>query len=364
MKKIKLIMALATCSVAACMTSCDDDEIISVDNGVEYAFVGTCEFSNKATAEDSAFVSNAFKEAGVPLDGYTLVIAGKDSADVNSQLTETMDKVVEKVSALSERLNFTVGAKGAEKQYVNADNDKEHPTRVWYQKEIGFPEVTGGGSTYNAIESGHEYRFVTGLDADISEFFWQKLFLVSNYTGTIFFDLNRGAGGKYIYLQFEHDNSSYKEGKDGEFKWDDKYKEKYITHVIAVYGGNPSDKMTVNGRTYKRATGDLNKGAGGEYIWLYTTTDPVYTIGGKTAYLNTGGSGYKQGCQVVGHTSDFSPSWDASYYFDGHGRSHATDVVQGYDTHGNEKYYYANLNEGSGGYYIYLVLTYCTKDPS
>lgn len=84
-------------------------------------------------------------------------------------------------------------------------------------------------------------------------------------------DLNRGAGGDYIYLLYKSETSN---GVNNG----------YITDFyISDAKGTAPDNLTHNGRTYtlvsfdggdsfKESKGDLNRGADGKYIHLYYTT--------------------------------------------------------------------------------------------
>lgn len=84
-------------------------------------------------------------------------------------------------------------------------------------------------------------------------------------------DLNRGAGGDYIYLLYKSETSN---GVNNG----------YITDFyISDAEGTAPDNLTHNGRTYtlvsfdggdsfKESKGDLNRGADGKYIHLYYTT--------------------------------------------------------------------------------------------
>lgn len=84
-------------------------------------------------------------------------------------------------------------------------------------------------------------------------------------------DLNRGAGGDYIYLLYKTETSN---GVNNG----------YITDFyISDAKGTAPDNLTHNGRTYtlvsfdggdsfKESKGDLNRGADGKYIHLYYTT--------------------------------------------------------------------------------------------
>lgn len=72
-------------------------------------------------------------------------------------------------------------------------------------------------------------------------------------------DLNKGAGGSWIYL-------GYKMTTD---------KSQAITNLVAdYYGKKESSDRTENGIKYTILPIDLNKGARGKYIYLYYTKDP------------------------------------------------------------------------------------------
>ena len=98
-------------------------------------------------------------------------------------------------------------------------------------------------------------------------------------------DLNKGARGEYIYLGYK---TTYN-------------KEEAITDIIAEhYNDSQSKDLTYDGNKYKIVPVDLNKGAGGKYIYLYYTKDkddvePItsiqYNHKGTWQYKN--GNGYK-----------------------------------------------------------------------
>ena len=88
-------------------------------------------------------------------------------------------------------------------------------------------------------------------------------------------DLNQGAGGAYIYLLYKTERSTVNKG--------------YVTDFYIKKSGSKGrpETITHNGRTYYPVRGgggdafvdenvncDLNYDAGGQYIYLYYTTDP------------------------------------------------------------------------------------------
>jgi hypothetical protein len=79
-------------------------------------------------------------------------------------------------------------------------------------------------------------------------------------------DLNRGAGGDFIYV-------CYKKGVGAP-----------ITGLWVTLGGGqpPSD------RGFTRINVDLNRGAGGDFIWLWYTKDPACTMISNLAVIRGG----------------------------------------------------------------------------
>jgi hypothetical protein len=113
-------------------------------------------------------------------------------------------------------------------------------------------------------------------------------------------DLNQGAGGAYIYF-------AYRIG-DGP-----------ITDIRTIYGDGPNIPVprTPSGQFYRLLDTDLNKGAGGKYIYACTTKDP--SAGSPITALKV----------ISGDTSDIQPP-----------PPFQRDSL--------------DLNLGSGGKYIYL----------
>lgn len=141
--------------------------------------------------------------------------------------------------------------------------------------------------------------------------------------GYIDCDLNKDAGGNYIYMGFKHvDNGSYNE--------------KAITDLVVYQGKNPAKSRRIyldSGSSIKYdlvSTIDLNDDAGGEYLYLYSTTS---TLAG-TPIVDLRISVDK----TVNHKVD----------------CYKESTVVRADTKGytNE---YIDLNKDAGGDYIYLV---------
>ena len=79
-------------------------------------------------------------------------------------------------------------------------------------------------------------------------------------------DLNRGAGGDYIYV-------CYKKGMGAP-----------ITGLAVTLNNNPPPEDAA----YNRVNVDLNRGAGGDFIWLWWTKDPsCSTVRNLQVLVNT-----------------------------------------------------------------------------
>ena len=78
-------------------------------------------------------------------------------------------------------------------------------------------------------------------------------------------DLNSGAGGDYVYLLYKMSNDNGSSGTP-------------VTDVYLMIKESSTHNQTLKqgGRTYQLVTGghDLNKGAGGDFIYLYYTKEP------------------------------------------------------------------------------------------
>ena len=109
-------------------------------------------------------------------------------------------------------------------------------------------------------------------------------------------DLNQGAGGQYIYIGYTITNNP----NDA------------IRGLVLENGKNASSSFSYNGASYSRIGPDLNIGAGGDYIWLNETRstsagDPIRSlfvqIGTDQSAIN-GQSGWTR---VAQRTSSIDP---------------------------------------------------------
>ena len=111
----------------------------------------------------------------------------------------------------------------------------------------------------------------------------------------------------------------------------------YITDMIAT-NGDKGDSFTLNGRTYKKVPtnggfdGDLNKGGGGKYIYLYYTRD-------RTNLSGNGGT--KRVMTAINVTE---------------GQNSATSTAVQWSTGG-----VCDANDGAGGAYVYINMVFSTQ---
>lgn len=372
MKKIYLFLALC---ISAVVCSCSDDDN-PVSGKTEFIMMGGYEgadgLTEDAQNEQSAIILKAFQNVGFS-DKYELILAAEDSAAVSKIIADKMQLVVKELEASPAKIKATIIVKGVEKKYLGAENDKEHPVNLFYQKTIGLVQ---GDIWWRYIQDDFcDGRWVYDISTEVSSWLPESS-TPTVYNVAIGQDTNWGVGGDYVYVRFDFTgareiNENNATGLDydywkkvNHYVWENAYADKYITDVICIYGGGEPQQITIDGRRYQKANrvADLNKHAGGEYVYLYTTTDPVKGYEGY--YLNTGtfNSGHKC-CRMLYSKSHFwaKDHMNAPFVFEGH--RFVERVVQAYWTNGT----YAeemNTNKGHGEEYTRcrMILTYATKN--
>lgn len=147
-------------------------------------------------------------------------------------------------------------------------------------------------------------------------------------------------------------------GVDSE-KWQQESGVNYITDVAIVVGQHAPNTLTIKGRTYNyvTGTGDLNKGVGGDYLWLFTTTDP-YNADMEGYYLITGDDEEEFSCRTLYKKANFSAllSLNNPRTVDGHYVVEC--VVQMYNERG-EHLGKADLEKGRGSDSPYIRMIMC-----
>lgn len=344
----------------------------------EFIFMGGYDrpsgLSDSAINEQSAIILKAFRNAGFSDDKCELILMAPDSAAVSLILADKMKLVLSELEASPVKIKATIIVKGIEKKYLGAENDKEHPICLFYQKNIGLVQ---GDMWWEYLKDNYcEARWIHTLRSEEYSTYHINGIGTASYSVQIGDDTNKSVGGDYIYVAADfsgrctaaHSAGGMDTGSpesDNHFVWEDSYANQYITDVICVYGGGEPQQITIDGRRYKKANrvADLNKNGGGEYVYLYTTTDPVKGYEGY--YLNTGIGYHAHGkcCRMIYCKNHFwaKDHLNAPFVFEGH--RFVERVVQAYWTNGT----YAeemNTNKGHGNNVTRcrMVLTYATKN--
>ena len=144
--------------------------------------------------------------------------------------------------------------------------DRERPLRIVLTLLVALLPMVTLGQTVGI----KEVMVIGGTENQVNTL---KTSLTGQGWTVIGKDLNAGAGGDYIYLLYKSESNDYGLNLG------------YITDFyISTQTGTAPDTRTVNGRTYTlvpyqggsdfvNSKGDLNRGAGGDYIHLYYTKD-------------------------------------------------------------------------------------------
>lgn len=350
MKKI-FSFAMLACLAAAVCTGCKPTN--APDNGEkEYVFYADYQLTNKSDSTtweaQKAAIEKALKAEGVTTDDAGFVLKGKDSAAVSIVLAEKMKRIESELQDAPVAVNTKIFVFGTEKQYFYADNDKEHPKCRWYCLEMGTPQNSHWDDTSDTVHGYATYRFCDSIWAFVNGIPEKITPPLDSWNFYLPYNLNETVGGAKIRLLFRYSSNTEWGTSDAKY-----------TDVIAVYGGGEPKTLRVNGRNYYKLKDipDLNKGAGGDYIWLYATKDyydGYYLFGTycKAAYSD---------CSWWQSSYDnFNPwKYATNSYTRGSHRC-VERVVQRYTTSGVHQGN-AEFNCCAGGNHIYLILSYATK---
>lgn len=349
MKKLTYFFA-ALVAVALLATSCKPkDNPDSGKNAYALSAFADVDKSHKDADKMRPLVEEALRSAGFLLKGYDLILDG-DSAAVASQLATKMQVVETAIKESKSNCPVEITVRGMLKQDLEKEN---RHVCLFYYRNFGAPkdDVDVDGLTH--IHMGHWVKYLR------TQGFWDSG--AGDYYTEFGRDVNSGVGGDYVYVVLEH---SGKYDDDFAFEWEDQYADTYLTDVIAIYGGGEPQEITIEGRTYHKQNQvcDLNHGSGGEYVYLYGTTDPV--PGYEGYYLNTGAlndDGLQQ-CRMLSANYHFDAKDHLSEPFTWGGHRFVERVVQAYWTDGT----YAeelNTNKGHGDHKrIRFILTYANHD--
>lgn len=195
--------------------------------------------------------------------------------------------------------------------------------KLWLGKRLAFLLMLLIYSTGAFAQAYITDLFIIGHDKESTANNLKDLKKKEGWT-VINYDLNKNAGGWFIYLCYKVSDNANPETD-------------YITDICASTKNN--SKLVYDGRTYYKVPnstplafdGDLNKNAGGEFIYLY------YTKERKNLSSWGGSKRVMTGLTVSNNTSDHHVVWRE-------GRSGACD-----------------LNQQAGGDYIYLHQKFATQ---
>ena len=158
----------------------------------------------------------------------------------------------------------------------------------------------GTGLVARATEFVKDVMLIGGSEAEVNAL--ETTYLSQGWT---FYDynLNKGAGGDYIYLLYKHEQSDG--GNYG-----------YVTDFYIKTGSSGvDDTLTIGGKTYyltpyeggshfKDQKGDLNSNVGGDTIHLYYTKDVSAGHAVSRVRINADGTG------AVGKDGDMNSGYD------------------------------------------------------
>lgn len=340
--KFKSFMIAATAMACVTFCSCRDDE----EKEKEYLFFGSYTVNQPAMniEEQESIIRTQLVAEGFSSDKLELTLMGEDSIAVVKQLDEKMKRVEKALKESSTQIIASVRVKGGEKDRINPDA-KVSNIYSYYNGNFGLYTLTENVSCYPLLNSdthSHADRFIRSIHSSNDTYYGQNAWSIN-------YDVNDDAGGDYIYLVFD-------DGTQGE----------PITDVICVVCVNDLDdytdcnRITFDGVEYYRpqGMGDLNKGAGGDYVYLFIT----HSTKNGNLRLTTGRGKYsprllRDACWV-GHedynAERFLPTQKDSGY--------VWRVVQQYRLNVWNKTLNqegeADLNNHAGGYYIKMQLPY------
>lgn len=350
---LKTVAFATLATLATALVSCEQNEPESANDN-EYAVRAKLQvsYSPNGTTPDKAQIAQ--------LDSIVKA-AGMDDAKFEAKNTEELKAMITPYTVQMQNAAEELGINNTDasvlitavnKKYADEKYEKNHPWVVLDKVVLAESYSNSDHVTTYAGESKKgASAWVHGIT---TEGYWSDL---SKNEIPLLMDFNKDAHGDYIYPVFQTD------GYDDNWVYQDR---RYITDIIAVYGGDWSRAdIVIDGRHYTReCSKDLNKGAGGEYIWFFSTRD--YYDG---RYLWVGGPKGDHnpcpcGCRAEADEwslSGSAKSFNASDYLHQPYKDYKYDVVervvQAYDLDGNHLGE-AEFNKGAGGAYIKMIMAY------
>lgn len=356
MKRIFNTLAIVLMAALA-VTSCSDDENNAGDPR-EYAITAKCDVEAVDTTFQNlvpSIVDRAMQSAGINAQNPYLYITARDSADAAPQLQSIAAKMESVLGEASFQLTGHIDLFATEKQNLHLST-KDQQWNLWSLTRLAEAENgTKPKLTWETTAQLYVYDMnVYSVDGSSKprEIHYNdnngKLTRVQHWDRM---DLNEYARGNYIYMMFmgtTMPNSST-------------YRDKLVTDVVMINTGRDGNRPMfvdieeggVTRRYYPaephadspEKVPDLNYNAGGPYLWLYYTTDARdgYILANRTNEANKPTLYTK-----VVNTSNMNERPDYKYM-----HSYQLNSAGKWEDKGK-----ADMNEGVGGSFIYLMKAY------
>lgn len=345
---------LALCMGAVVMTSCKPKNGVSE---TEYQVIAKLHSYNsnldqKVASEEQQKLLTLLKDNGYEC-GKRVTVKTADKAKMVADLKELAKKVRHEAGEV--KGYYSLEMTGIESQYADL-NDKAHPWEVYENLSFGKQPDEDEAIPYSFAYKDCIAYTVTDVNAWVKSVntlgFWDSADDNGFYADM---DLNSGAGGDFIYMQLLTD------GYEKSDNWVEDHRKDYITDLIIIYGGGQPDSIVIDGRTYRQEVSkDFNKGAHGEYVYLYATRD---YYDGRYLWV---GSMYNDDCGQRNCCAYYEDKdFDISQYCHEPWNANGYDIVQriipAYDTNGNYKEQ-ANFNKDTDGWTIKMFMCYRKHD--
>lgn len=346
MKKIHYLMA-AVCAIALLATGCKGK-----NDPTQKEFLFNAQLANNDTTVSELewevaylLFSTAIQAAGYDENAEQFITG--DSATVMRLALSKQETIVALLGDAFSEYNFTFSQRACSKE----ESQKKRRTWTrWTAHQFG-QQSDDDTRCYMSVRASEQGLYAT----DIRVIDWGKSYFTAprnwdDYRVLWRGDLNSAAGGHYMYTAIELK------------KWSSSYS--FITNVIAVYSDHEKDlsfTMNIDGRRYQMASSregsyDLNKGAGGPYIYLMYTTDDY--DGRYLCSLRCAGDDEDEKiscCYIICPINNYSAAKDIE-----NGRFKDVRPVMGYNLKG-ECEGEADFNKGAGGAYVRMILYYAPK---
>jgi len=286
MKKKTIIAALAAAALTMGFSACSEKNAANYEMNV---FLCVDHVSSD-TAETRQIAETYIKALGIAdKEEMTVKVAGKDSLDCVSTVAKKCAKAEKELE----------GQQWTDFSIISAYSFSEKSATELYKKAFGTADNDWDGTpathTINIYLFGDDVKHKGGHAATSmhvqSQSFGIGLFSRSEWRKTYpyycLMDMNEAAGGRYVYMMFGQENTSFKD-LQAIVRENDHSEElnKYIADIVVLVSNSaiPDFKeFTLDGAKYQYAQGiygdpvkwDLNYRAGGPYLYLFYSTDAV-----------------------------------------------------------------------------------------